>query len=163
MATPRYKLVDQTVGMFYHLNSRCVRKSWLCGYDQATRRNFSHRKAWFIERIELLATAFAIDVHAYAIMSNHFHLVVYYDPTACWQWTDEQAVERWLIAFPPKLKDGSIDEPTKAILQQILLDDPQQLRHIRETLGSMSKFMKHLKQPISLRANTEDGCQGHFF
>jgi hypothetical protein len=34
---------------------------------------------------------------------------------------------------------------------------------MRQTLGSLSAFMKHLKQPIAWRANREDGCLGHFF
>ena len=44
-----------------------------------------------------------------------------------------------------------------------MLQDPAGLAKARHTLGSISLFMKHLKQPISWRANREDGCTGHFF
>ena len=80
MATPRSRLIDPNQPLFYHLVSRCVRRSWLCGLDRQTQRNYSHRKAWLIQRLNQLAQAFTVEVHAYAIMSNHFHLVVYYDP-----------------------------------------------------------------------------------
>jgi hypothetical protein len=43
------------------------------------------------------------------------------------------------------------------------MDDPIRLAHSRATLGDLSAFMKHLKQPISWRANREDNCRGHFF
>mgnify|MGYP006085397397 FL=1 len=40
---------------------------------------------------------------------------------------------------------------------------PERLVHARQTLGSLSMFMKHLKQPIAYQANKEDRCSGHFF
>ena len=35
-------------------------------------RNFDHRKVWVVERVRELASVFAVDVAAYAVMSNHF-------------------------------------------------------------------------------------------
>lgn len=51
----------------------------------------------------------------------------------------------------------------KQLQRDQLLTQPVRLREIRETLGSVSRFMKHLKQPIAWRANQEDKCKGHFF
>ena len=47
--------------------------------------------------------------------------------------------------------------------REILLQMPEKLLHARQTLGSLSMFMKHLKQPVAYQANKEDGCSGHFF
>ena len=47
--------------------------------------------------------------------------------------------------------------------RELMLGDPVRLARARRTLGSMSDFMKHLKQPIARRANLEDDCTGHFF
>ena len=145
----------------YHLASRCVRRAWLCGRDKPTGRDYSHRKRWLLERLLLLARCFAVEVYAYAVMSNHFHIVVHYDPKACLAWSDEEVAQRWVDAFPPKAH-GAAAAP-KAEARSLLLGDPDRLARARHTLGSLSDFMKHLKQPIARRANEEDGCDGHFF
>jgi len=38
--------------------------------------DFSHRKAWIADRMKFLATIFAIDVCAFAILANHFHNIL---------------------------------------------------------------------------------------
>ena len=50
-----------------------------------------------------------------------------------------------------------------AEVTEMLLDDERRLARARKVLGSLSWFMRHLKQPISRRANREEGCAGHFF
>lgn len=157
MTTPRSKLVDADCPLFYHLVSRCVRRSWLCGRDPLTKKSYSHRRRWLEDRIRQLGSAFALDIYAYAIMQNHFHLVVYYDPNAASTWTNEEVVDRWLIASPPK------DRTDIVAIKQALLRDAARISQLRAQLGSLSMFMKLLKQPISRRANIEDECTGHFF
>lgn len=163
MATPRSLLVDPEQPMFYHLVSRCVRRAWLCasrgkGRKRGKRgkRRTDQRRAWIEERILHLAQAFAVDVMSYAVMSNHFHIVVYYDPLACLRWSDEEVAERWFIAHPPA--DGDVEAATEPMLA-----DPALVQWRRQRLGSLSAFMQRLKQPISLRINREDGVKGHLF
>ena len=162
MATPRYKLVDNATALGYHLVSRCVRRAWLCGRDKRTGKDYSHRKRWLVERMLALARCFAVEIDAYAVMSNHFHLVVHYDPKACEGWSAEEVAARWVEAFPPTER-GAVVEERKAEARELLLGDPERLARARRTLGSLSCFMQHLKQPIARRANEEDGCKGHFF
>ena len=163
MATPRKLLVDPAQPLFYHLASRCVRQSWLCGFDRRNRRDYSHRKKWFVDRIHQLGAAFALDVHSYAIMSNHFHIIVYYDPLASQTWSDTEVVDRWLKVCPPRDAGGVVTSATVQIARSQLINDPDNLIRIRNTLGSLSMFMKFLKQPIARRANREDNTNGHFF
>ena len=47
--------------------------------------------------------------------------------------------------------------------RELLLGNPGRLFRARHTLGSLSAFMKHLKQPIARRANEEMGTKGHFY
>jgi len=163
MTTPRHQLIDPEQPLFYHLVSRCVRKSWLCGLDRRTRRDYTHRKIWLIKRLHQLAKAFPVEVHAYAIMSNHFHLVVYYDPRAVEHWSDHEVASRWLTACPIKERDGSVDYQKVRERVATLSQDPHRISQLRQRLGSLSVFMQLLKQPIARRANLEDQCLGHFF
>jgi REP element-mobilizing transposase RayT len=165
MATPRSQLIDLEHPLHYHLVSRCVRRGLLCGKDPHSRKDYEHRKTWLKERMFHLAQCFAVAIDAFAIMSNHFHLVVYYDPQDSYRWTDAEVADRWLAAFPPHAiarAPGDEDEIV-SMHRAILLATPERLLHARQTLGSLSMFMKHLKQPIAYLANKEDHCTGHFF
>ena len=162
MATPRSKLVDPDIALHYHLVSSCVRRSWLCGKDPYTGKDYSHRKVWIESRMFHLAQFFAVEIDAYAIMSNHLHLVVYYDPIASKGWDDDEVARRWVDAFPPKEK-GKVVEALKTLAREQILEDAPRLAACRERLGSLSAFMQHFKQPIAWLANQEDGCSGHFF
>lgn len=154
MAIPRSLLVDPDRPLCYHLVSRCVRHAWLCGMHEG--RSFDHRKSWIEQRILHLAKAFSVDILAYAVMSNHFHVVVYYDPGLCRQWSDEEVATRWFHAFGGRSLD-------KHDAREALLRNPERLERCRLRLGSLSAFMQHLKQPIAVRVNREDEVTGHLF
>ncbi|MFT7220127.1 MAG: hypothetical protein ACI8Z1_001744 [Candidatus Azotimanducaceae bacterium] len=80
MAIPRSQLIDLEQPPHYHLISKCVRRSWLCGKDPHSRKDCEHRKTRLEERIFQLAQCFAAATDAFAIISNHFHLAVYFEP-----------------------------------------------------------------------------------
>ena len=62
---------------YYHCMGRCVRKAFLCA-EVVRQGGYSHRKTWIVDRLRELAETFTIDVcaYAYAVMSNHYHLVL---------------------------------------------------------------------------------------
>lgn len=80
---------------YYHLISRCVRRAFLCGVDKYSQQNFEHRRQWMVDRIRFLSSVFSIDVAAYAVMSNHYHLVVHVDEVQARDWTIEEVCQRW--------------------------------------------------------------------
>ncbi|WP_370980379.1 hypothetical protein [Agaribacterium sp. ZY112] len=48
----------------------------MCGQDHLSGKDYEHRCLWVEDRILNLAKVFAIDVCAYAVMSNHYHVVL---------------------------------------------------------------------------------------
>ena len=162
MTYPRSHLVSEDEPGFYHVVSRCVRRAFLCGQDKVTGQCFEHRRQWLEARILELAECFAVSVYAYAVMSNHCHIVVHIDPGEAWTLPDEEVARRWLRAFPGALKHDDSPELAERLALAIL-GDPDRLTELRKRLGSLSWFMKALNEPIARRANREDGCKGKFW
>src|SRR5688500_6522137 len=79
MTYARKNLVSLNDTPYYHVVARCVRRARLWGFDEYARRDYSHRKEWVLERLKQLTSIFTIEISAYAVMSNHYHLVVHVD------------------------------------------------------------------------------------
>ncbi len=79
MTTARRQLIDAESTPFYHVINRCVRRAFLCGEDVLSGRSYEHRRGWIVDKIRQLSSVFCIDVCAYAVMNNHYHLVLKID------------------------------------------------------------------------------------
>ena len=147
----------------YHCIARCVRRAFLCGVDPLTGRYYEHRKEWIRERLELLASVFAIDICGYAVMGNHLHVVLRVRPDLVRGWSDEEVALRWTRLCPPRNPaTGEKMEPSECDLNMIV-SDPARLAVIRQRLSSLSWFMGRLSEPIARQANREDECKGRFW
>jgi REP element-mobilizing transposase RayT len=163
MALPRSKYVQEGQEGVFHCFSRCVRRAFLCGFDPLTRHDFSHRKAWLLERMRFLASVFAVEVCAYAILANHYHLVVRIRPDLVALWTDLEVAFRWLRLFPRhRDASGAPIAPTEAEIRA-LADQPERIALLRKRLCSLSWFMGRLNEFIARAANKEDQVKGRFW
>ena len=159
MAYPRSQLVSDQDPGFYHCVSRGVRRAFLCRVDRPTGRDFEHRRKWIGDRIFKLADSFAVSVYAYAVMSNHTHIVLRGDPRAAWRCSDRAVAERWLAVLPGSISDR--DAPVcveRATLA--MLCNAERLEVSRRRLGSISWFMRALNESIARMANRKDSCTG---
>lgn len=163
MTIARSNILDPEESGIYHCWSRCVRKAFLCGYDRSTKKSYEHRRAWIVERLKFLVTIFVIDVLAFAIMTNHNHLALRNRLEDLNKITDLEIAKRWLTLFPKRRnKDGKPAEPNSDEIQEIT-NNPERVEVLRKRLGSISWFMRCLKEDIATRANREDQVTGHFW
>ncbi|MDX2507238.1 MAG: hypothetical protein QNL62_22565 [Gammaproteobacteria bacterium] len=88
MPKARYQQVSLCDTPYYHCVSRCVRRAFLCGHDTVTGKNYEHPKPWIAERLQQLSHTFAIEICAYAIMSNHVHTVLRLMPQTAERWSE---------------------------------------------------------------------------
>jgi hypothetical protein len=89
MTTARKRLISLADTAYYHCISRCVRRAYLCGQDKTTGQNYEYRRGWVEDKLLALSQVFAIDVCAYAIMSNHTHIVFFIDESAAKLWSTQ--------------------------------------------------------------------------
>ena len=141
---------------FYHLTSRCVRRAFLCGKDKFTGKCYDHRKTWLERRLFELSKWFYIDFYGYAILSNHYHLIVQTRPDLILKARDEQIALRWCRVFPQR--DADEDQRVQALCQ-----NKAKLNILRQRLGDISWLMRCLNEGLARAANKEDRCNGRFW
>ncbi len=163
MTLPRSTYVDDEHEGVYHCFSRCVRRAFLCGYDALTGRDFSHRKALLLERLRFLASVFAIEVCAYAILATHFHTILRTRPDIVARWSDQEVAARWLTLFPRHRRGrGAPSTPTQKEIRA-LAACPERIAQLRTRLSSLSWLMGRLNEFVARAANKEDNVKGRFW
>lgn len=143
-----------------HVMNRTVRQCFLLGVDPLNKVDYSYRKAWIQRHIEYFAKHFGLDLLTYAILSNHFHLVLRSRPDVVKTWDDTEVARRWWMICPKRKEpDGSAAEPTETDLNPIR-NDPALLKKVRRRLSDVSWWMRLLCQRLGQRINKEDGKIG---
>ena len=162
MPQPRHRIISLADTPYYHCINRCVRRAFLCGRDSTTGKCYEHRKAQVVERIKLLSTVFAVDICAYAVMSNHYHIVLRVDSSAALSWSSREVAERWCRVFSGHsmvqrwLGGESLSKAERAAVEI-------RIETWRKRLFDISWFMRCLNEHIARQANAEDGCSGRFW
>ncbi|SON48891.1 transposase [Vibrio tapetis] len=162
MATARKQLISVDATPYYHCVSRCVRQSYLCGEDTVTNTSYEHRREWVEHKIQSLTHTYCIDVCAYAVMSNHYHVVLHINRDKALGLSLDGVVERWSSEHKlPVLIQRWLKKELKTQTEE---DKCLEIIEVwRERLWSLSWFMKELNYDLACKANQEDQCSGHFW
>lgn len=162
MPKPRHTQVSLDATPYYHCVSRCVRRAFLCGEDIHSGQSYEHRRQWIEDKLLELGSLFAIDVCAYAIMSNHYHVVLYVDQEKAEAWSTEEVVYQWHQLFTGNLisqryaKGEPLSKPELRLLES-------SVNKWRQRLMDISWLMRVLNERIAREANAEDNCTGRFW
>ena len=164
MSIPRSELVDPFSIQILHVFNRCVRRAFLCGVDSVSGRDYSHRKEWIRRRLEFLTGIFAFDIATYAVMSNHFHLVVRSRPDIVAGWSNrEVAIRNMRLQGKSWFRvDGTLRKSADAEIERIV-NDPEEIQRLRKKLSDVSKLMFYFDRNLAVRANREDKINGAFW
>jgi REP element-mobilizing transposase RayT len=114
-------------------------------------------KEEILRLLERLARGFFVQIHAFCIMSNHFHLLVTTQERAAAKASKRELVRRYRAIFgkradPPlgeQQTDGSVDP-----------DGDGGIQRLRERLGGVSRFVQEFKQTIGRRYNARRERRG---
>ena len=120
------------------------------------------RLHWVEDKLLELTKVFCIDVCAYAVMSNHTHLVLYVDDKKVNRLNDKAIVIRWHKLCKGTLLTQKYVQGEKLSKAELIFFN-QTVKQYRERLSSISWFMRLLNEDIARKANKEDNCTGRFW
>lgn len=156
----RRNLFDPTTVGAYHCYTRCARRAFLCGDDDTTGADFKYRRGWVRDRLEALASVFAVDVLDHAVMENHVHVILRNRPDVARDWKPAEVIRRWSRLSSKRLE--LLDEACESEVLEQAKDD-WWVGVLRARLSSISWFMAMLNEPLARKANKEDEVSGHFW
>ncbi|WOI36519.1 transposase [Alteromonas sp. CI.11.F.A3] len=165
MPRPRKSLICLDETPYYHCVSRCVRRAFLCGKDRFSGKSYEHRRQWVENRLLKLASVFAIDVCAYAVMSNHTHTVLRIDKNLALAMSPEEVLSRWHTLHNGTLLTRQfMNRDQRPNLSEAQIKTVFSCVEIyRKRLYDISWFMRLLNEFIARKANKEDECTGRFW
>ena len=118
-------------------------------------QNYEHRRGWEEDKLHFLTQVFAIDVCAYTIMSNHYHVVLFIDEAKAKQWRMIEMLERW-----QRLHKGTLLTQQYCrgeALTKSLLDNVKATAEIyRKRLMKISLFIGDINEGVARAVNQED-------
>ena len=151
MPRPNRLLVYQGSGSM-HIISRVVGREFLLGKSE---------KEYLLKLIQRFSTGFFVRVHAFCIMSNHFHILLTWMNKEAVLASKDELLDRYALIYPgsPGPPEGAYDHKTG----QIIPDEDGGIERLRRRLGSVSDFVRELKQTFSKWYNKRENRDGYFW
>lgn len=157
MAQARSTVMPAGARGTYHVVTRCALREFRLGGEHA------HRREWAARMLAELLRSFAVDLQAYAILSNHLHLVLRPRPDVAAEWNPVEVARRSLRAIPVRTGIGMTTLPLTPESVERYASDGDWVSEQRQRLSSLMWLMRLFKQRLARRANAETGVIGHFW
>ena len=150
MARPKRHWISQEVGS-YHIISRVAGGELILNNGD---------KEYFLRLLERFSAGFFIQIHAFCIMSNHFHILATCMEREANSASIKELYHRYSLLYPknPGPPEGTFDET-----YQFIPDEDGGIRRLRKRLGSVSSFIQELKQQFSRWYNKKYNRTGYLW
>ena len=135
----------------HHIYSRVVGKELLLG---------DREKEYMLGLLERLSRAFFVEVHGFALMSNHFHLIVTEKFEQARAASPQELLRRYRQAY------GEGADPPEGRLEKdgsVVLDEDGGIGRLRARLGSIGRFVQEFKQGFSRWYNRRHDRKGYLW
>jgi REP element-mobilizing transposase RayT len=102
-------------------------------------------KEYFIHLLERFASGFFVQIHAFIILDNHWHILLTGLNLDAQQASKKELLQRYKKIYPRETEPppGSY-EPDGTLVP----DDDNGMERLRERLGSVSRFVQEFKQGL---------------
>jgi len=158
MAKLRSEVVDLQNTTYYHCITRCVRREFLLNNIEKELK----KKETMEKRIFKLKECFAVNILAYSIMDNHYHVALQVDESLIQNMTDDEILERWTSVFKGhECVQKYLNGDDLFVYEEEIVK--KYIQEYRRRMTDISWFMKTLNEHIAKKANKEDNVKGHFW
>lgn len=162
----RSETMNPEVSGVYHCFNQFAQQSFLAGIDPVTGHDYSFRRTWLQRELAGLAGEFAIDILLYALMANHYHLLLRNRPDLVAEWDDFEVLMRWerIVNRVWRPDDSGqipgLDWTPNWNQMQRALHDEAHLKTLRLRLSDPSWMIRLWCQSFSRYANKQTGHRG---
>jgi REP element-mobilizing transposase RayT len=136
MGRPKRHLVSEEIGSYHITSYVSGNELMLNDYD----------KEMFLKYLERFSECFFVQIHAFCIMSSHFHILVSCMGKEAKQATRKELLKRYAKIYPKMqgIPVGVYDPYGELVVP----DEDGGTERLRERLGSISRFIQELKQTV---------------
>ncbi len=149
MRRPRSERIPVGTAGIWHITSRCVRRERLLEAPGA--------RAWLADRLAAWLDVLAVDLLGYALMGNHFHLVLRTRPDVAKGWSVSEVRQRW--AALRAVADGR--PATVGSTPKAGPWEAGDTALARAELSHPGVMLKAVKEGLARRLNLQTGATGH--
>jgi hypothetical protein len=93
--------VEDQVGVSHGIQ-RVVRRAFLCGVDALSGHWYDHRRDGIRDRLGSLAGLLGVEIAAFAVMSNHLHVILHNRPDVVALWSEVDSTGPWGWPVPSR-------------------------------------------------------------